>query len=141
MENKKIFIIMWCKSHCSLATWSEPHRAHSLCHHWKVNWTDSKHICNKYWKFVFGGEAKFSFSPFTLIISFRYSQDSFSLCAALNIKQEILIKMCWLTICFNCLYLHHSGSSSKNYACNAGAAGPIPRLGRSPGGGNGNPLL
>ena len=28
----------------------------------------------------------------------------------------------------------------KKYACNAGAAGSIPRLGRSPGGGNDNPL-
>ena len=36
-----------------------------------------------------------------------------------------------------------SGSEGKEYACNAGDTGDvgsIPRLGRSPGGGNGNPL-
>ena len=33
-----------------------------------------------------------------------------------------------------------SGSASKESACNAGDAGSIPGLGRSPGEGNGNPL-
>ena len=32
------------------------------------------------------------------------------------------------------------GSSRKVYACNARDAGSVPELGRSPGGGNGNPL-
>ena len=32
------------------------------------------------------------------------------------------------------------GSGSKESACNAGVPGSIPGLGRSPGGGNGNPL-
>ena len=32
------------------------------------------------------------------------------------------------------------GSDSKECACNAGDLGSIPRLGRSPGGGHGNPL-
>ena len=32
------------------------------------------------------------------------------------------------------------GSDSKESTCNAGATGSIPVLGRSPGGGNGNPL-
>ena len=32
------------------------------------------------------------------------------------------------------------GSVSKESACNAGHLGSIPGLGRSPGGGNGNPL-
>ena len=32
------------------------------------------------------------------------------------------------------------GSNSKASACNAGDVGSIPKLGRSPGGGNGNPL-
>ena len=32
------------------------------------------------------------------------------------------------------------GSDSKESACNAGDLGSIPRLGRSPGGGHGNPL-
>ena len=32
------------------------------------------------------------------------------------------------------------GSDSKEPACNAGDPGLIPGLGRSPGGGNGNPL-
>ena len=32
------------------------------------------------------------------------------------------------------------GSDGKEYACNAGDPGPIPGLGRSPGGGHGNPL-
>ena len=32
------------------------------------------------------------------------------------------------------------GSDSKESACNAGNLGLIPRLGRSPGEGNGNPL-
>ena len=34
-----------------------------------------------------------------------------------------------------------NGSVGKKYACNTGDAGLIPGLGRSPGGGNGNPLL
>ena len=33
-----------------------------------------------------------------------------------------------------------SGSADKESACNAGHLGSIPRLGRSPGGGHGNPL-
>ena len=32
------------------------------------------------------------------------------------------------------------GSDDKELACNAGDLGSIPRLGRSPGEGNGNPL-
>ena len=32
------------------------------------------------------------------------------------------------------------GLSGKQSACNSGDTGPIPRLGRSPGGGHGNPL-
>ena len=32
------------------------------------------------------------------------------------------------------------GSDSKEFACNAGDPGSIPRSGRSPGEGNGNPL-
>ena len=32
------------------------------------------------------------------------------------------------------------GLSSKEFACNAGACGSIPGLGRSPGGGHGNPF-
>ena len=32
------------------------------------------------------------------------------------------------------------GTDSKESACNAGDLGSIPGLGRSPGGGNGNPL-
>ena len=33
------------------------------------------------------------------------------------------------------------GSVVKNLRANVGDAGSVPRLGRSPGGGNGNPLL
>ena len=32
------------------------------------------------------------------------------------------------------------GSDSKKFACNAGYLGSVPGLGRSPGGGHGNPL-
>ena len=32
------------------------------------------------------------------------------------------------------------GSDNRESACNAGDPGSIPRLGRFPGGGNGNPL-
>ena len=32
------------------------------------------------------------------------------------------------------------GSDGKEYACDAGDPGSVPELGRSPGGGNGNPL-
>ena len=43
-----------------------------------------------------------------------------------------------------CSFLQYSvsarGSAGKESACNAGDAGSIPRLGRSPEGGNGNPL-
>ena len=35
---------------------------------------------------------------------------------------------------------HHCSSADKESACNAGDLGSIPGLGRSPGGGNGNPL-
>ena len=34
----------------------------------------------------------------------------------------------------------HGGSNGKESACNAGDLGLIPGLGRSPGGGHGNPL-
>ena len=33
-----------------------------------------------------------------------------------------------------------AGSDGKEYACNMGDPGMIPELGRSPGGGHGNPL-
>ena len=36
--------------------------------------------------------------------------------------------------------LEPGGSDSKESACNAGDLGSIPELGRSPGGGHGNPL-
>ena len=36
--------------------------------------------------------------------------------------------------------LIHGDSDSKEFACNAGDLGSIPGLGRSPGGGHGNPL-
>ena len=36
--------------------------------------------------------------------------------------------------------MHQSGSEGKESACNTGDAGSIPRLGRSPGEGNGNSL-
>ena len=43
-------------------------------------------------------------------------------------------RMIWHTLGFP------GGSDSKESACNAGDPGSIPRLGRSPGEGNGNPL-
>ena len=42
-----------------------------------------------------------------------------------------------------CVYVHSRapcGSDGKESACNAGDLSSIPRLGRSPGEGNGNPL-
>ena len=39
----------------------------------------------------------------------------------------------------NC-YLGFPGSSDEESTCNAGNLGSIPGLGRSPGGGNGNPF-
>ena len=33
------------------------------------------------------------------------------------------------------------GSDGKEFACNVGDLGSVPGLGRSPGGGHGNPLL
>ena len=44
----------------------------------------------------------------------------------------------WPTHCF--LLLLPRGSDGKESACNAGDLGLIPGLGRSPGGGHGNPL-
>ena len=39
------------------------------------------------------------------------------------------------------LFVHSGpGSDSKESACSAGDPGSIPQLGRSPGGGSGNPL-
>ena len=43
--------------------------------------------------------------------------------------QELLKKKCF-----------PGGSDGKEFACNAGGLGSIPRSGRSPGGGNDNPL-
>ena len=44
-------------------------------------------------------------------------------------RQELLKKKCF-----------PGGSDSEGLACNAGGLGSIPGSGRSPGGGNGNPL-
>ena len=41
---------------------------------------------------------------------------------------------------FACLCGLPDGSGSKEYTCNAGDTGSTPGSGRSPGGGNGNPL-
>ena len=40
-----------------------------------------------------------------------------------------------------CFHMFPAGSDGKESACNAGDLGSIPRLGRSPGEGNGNPLF
>ena len=40
----------------------------------------------------------------------------------------------------DCHVRKYDGSDGKESACNVGALGWIPRLGRSPGGGHGNPL-
>ena len=40
----------------------------------------------------------------------------------------------------NCTRDHPGGSDGKESACNVGDPGLIPGVGRSPGGGNGNPL-
>ena len=45
--------------------------------------------------------------------------------------------------CLSRLILYYGfpgGSNSKEHACSVGDLGPIPALGRSPGGGNGNPF-
>ena len=47
--------------------------------------------------------------------------------------------MCHLTYA-NVLHGFPGGSDGKASACNVGDPGSIPRLGRSPGEGNGNPL-
>ena len=44
-------------------------------------------------------------------------------------------------LCFMYLTGFPDGSADKESACNAGDAGSIPGSGRSPRGGNGNPLL
>ena len=44
----------------------------------------------------------------------------------------------WVFLCFN--YCFPGSSVGKESACNAGDPGSIPRSGRSPGGGYGNPL-
>ena len=49
----------------------------------------------------------------------------------------LLLLCVWLTEKKNFL----GGSVGKKSACNTGDAGLIPGLGRSPGGGNGNPVL
>ena len=54
----------------------------------------------------------------------------------------------WYVLSIECFLLAYilykigfpSGSDGKESACNAGDPGLIPGLGRSPGGGNGNPL-
>ena len=56
-----------------------------------------------------------------------------------------------MTLCWHLTYIHLTtikhqlpgfpgGSDGKESACNAGDQGSVPGLGRSPGGGNGNPL-
>ena len=48
---------------------------------------------------------------------------------------ESILEIVWHSLGFP------AGSAGKEYACNAGDPGLIPGLGRSPGEGNGNPLL
>ena len=38
------------------------------------------------------------------------------------------------------MHIFPGGSAGKESACNAGDPGSVPQLGRSPGGGHGNPL-
>ena len=47
---------------------------------------------------------------------------------------------CWNKIAPHMIMGFSSGSDSKESACNEGDLGSIPGLGRSPGGGLGNPL-
>ena len=64
------------------------------------------------------------------------------------IKVENGFKICFkvqrhrhMLVLLTLLFVHSEpGSDSKESACNAGDPGSIPRLGRSPGEGNGNPL-
>ena len=53
----------------------------------------------------------------------------------LSIKSLSELLNAWLIV-----VKHVGGSDGKECACNAGDAGLVPGLGRSPGGGNGNPL-
>ena len=71
----------------------------------------------------------------------KMKEDSF-----LRQKQRVVYKVYWTFIWawvfMTCLTEHELPSwlSSKESSCNAGDVGSIPGLGRSPGGGNGNPL-
>ena len=70
----------------------------------------------------------FSGSPFQVDFNSGKRQHSHQ---ALRLNSLYLIS---LTLSFP------GGSDSKAYACNTGDLGSIPGLGRSPGGGHGNPL-
>ena len=57
------------------------------------------------------------------------------------IYMYIYVYIC-IYICV-CIYIYigfPSGSDGKEFACNAGDSGSVPRLGRFPGRGHGNPL-
>ena len=56
-----------------------------------------------------------------------------------DMRLELAFK-CLVVGIFGASQCFPGGSDGKESACNAGDLGLIPRLGRSPGGGNGNPL-
>ena len=60
-----------------------------------------------------------------------------------NLKREFYIYMCVCVCVCICIYKtggFPGGSDGKESTCNAGDLGLTPGLGRSPGGGHGNPL-
>ena len=59
-----------------------------------------------------------------------------------NFSQNFLLLLCINLLCFAGMFYwgFPGGWDGKESACNAGDLGSIPGLGRSPGGGHGNPL-
>ena len=60
-------------------------------------------------------------------------------CVKIQTPQKVNFTLCKLQL-KNCNKYFPGGSDGKESACNAGGLGSIPGLGRSPGGGNGNPV-
>ena len=95
----------------------------------------------------------FSISPsneYSGLISFRIHQFDLlviqgilkSLLQCHSLKASILWHSAFFTVQLSHPYMntYYGGSNGKEYACNAGELGSIPRLGRSPGEGNSNLL-
>ena len=109
---------------------------------WPLSWGGHQLPCNRTLMTFLWGHGGPLFSPYTLCYRLQWPEPGsgsllwgISLFVAVTEQATIHVG-----VSHSAISGFPGGSDGKEFACNAGAAGLIPELGRSPREGNGNPL-